>query len=393
MLTYTIECSTSRRWPLAAAAALALTLAVAPTSLGQQGPGDAVPGADLPSNADLDAAAGDMAMTQEEVQQLQETLRDLGYFSGPADGRRGPRTREALRDFQMDQGLPSTGSLDTATVTRIGLQASMVGVPNQPPEDVLRRADVEISAASAPDSEAALPEAVAGDPAAVATDPAAVPVDSSLPPPPAETRSRKSGMKDGVEKVGDVVVGAGSATLKGARVGGKAAVDGVSTAGKATAKAGVVSGKAVATGATKTVDGTFYVGKSIKNGTVYVASKTRDLFVGDKGTSREDEQIRQSLLSQYAGDDRLIASEIEVKVAKGHVTLAVPEGARSDMNQASRLARITPGVKTVTTVFTSVQEQAVAEPAPSPTLPAEAPIADPEMTAPPVPAEPSGPEN
>ncbi|MGB5036974.1 MAG: peptidoglycan-binding domain-containing protein, partial [Blastocatellia bacterium] len=136
MLTYTIECSTSRRWPLAAAAALALILAVAPTSLGQQGPGDAVPGADLPSNADLDAAAGDMAMTQEEVQQLQETLRDLGYFSGPADGRRGPRTREALRDFQMDQGLPSTGSLDTATVTRIGLQASMVGVPNQPPEDV-----------------------------------------------------------------------------------------------------------------------------------------------------------------------------------------------------------------------------------------------------------------
>lgn len=352
-----------------------------------------MPAADLPSNADLDAAAGDMAMSQEEVQQLQETLRDLGYFSGPADGRRGPRTREALRDFQMDQGLPTTGSLDASTVTRIGLQASMVGVPNQPPEDVLRRADGENTVAAAPDSESALPEAVAGDPAAVATDPAAVPADSSVPPPPAETRSRRSGMKDGVEKVGDVVVGAGSATLKGARVGGKAAVDGVSTAGKSTAKAGVVSGKAVATGATKTVDGTLYVGKSIKNGTVYVASKTRDLFVGDKGTSREDEQIRQSLLSQYAGDDRLIASEIDVKVSKGHVTLAVPEGARSDMNQASRLARITPGVKTVTTVYTSVQEQAVVDPAPSPSVPAEAPIADPEMSAPPIPVEPSGPEN
>ena len=146
----------------------------------------------------------------------------------------------------------------------------------------------------------------------------------------------------------------------------------------------------MATAGTKTVDGTLYVGRKVADGTVFVASKTRDLFVGDRGSGREDEQIRQSLLSQYSTDERLIASEIDVKVAKGHVTLAVPEGARSDVHQASRLARISPGVKTVTTVFTSVQEQAAPDASPSPTVPAEDPIVDPEMAAPAPPVEPSG---
>ena len=383
MITLTIARSNSRRWPFGAAIALGMLLACAPASFGQQGPNVTDdPTAELPSNPDLDAAAADMALTQPEVQQLQETLRDLGYFSGPADGRRGPRTREALRDFQTDQGLPATGSLDTTTVTRIGHQARVVDVPNQPPAGVIDRADG--TADQMPGVDAAPVDPVAVDPVSTQADP------NAPAPVPSQTRERKSGVKDGLVKTGEVIVGAGGATVKGVKAGGGAAVDGVVTAGKATGKAGAVSGKAVATAATKTVDGTLYVGRKVADGSVFVASKTRDLFVGDRGSSREDEQIRQSLLSQYSTDDRLIASEIDVKVAKGHVTLAVPEGARSDMNQASRLARITPGVKTVTTVFTSVQEQAAPDASPSPTIPAEDPIVDPEMAAPAPPVEPSG---
>lgn len=401
MITLTIARSNSRRWPFGAAVALGMLLACAPATFGQQGPNVTdEPTAELPSNPDLDAAAADMALTQPEVQQLQETLRDLGYFSGPADGRRGPRTREALRDFQTDQGLPTTGSLDPTTVTRIGHQARVVGVPNQPPAEVIDRADGTANElpVDAVQSEAVPADELPADavPAEgpVATDQGGAPVDpvDAVPAPgePAQTRSRRSGVKDGLAKTGEVIVGAGGATVKGVKAGGGAAVDGVVTAGKATGKAGVVSGKAVATAGTKTVDGTLYVGRKVADGTVFVASKTRDLFVGDRGSSREDEQIRQSLLSQYSTDDRLIASEIDVKVAKGHVTLGVPEGARSDMNQASRLARITPGVKTVTTVFTSVQEQAAPDASPSPTVPAEDPIVDPEMAAPAPPVEPSG---
>ncbi len=408
MITFTLDRSTSRRWPLGAAVALGMVLAGAPVSYGWQGPNATdEPVAELPSNPDLDAAAADMALTQPEVQQLQETLRDLGYFSGPADGRRGPRTREALRDFQSEQGLPATGSLDPTTVTRIGHQARMVGVPNQPPTAVIDRAD---GTADPLPADAVQAEAVQEDSVPAETGPAdgvaadgtaavdqngaaADPVDS-MPAPgePAQTRSRRSGVKDAVAKTGEVLVGAGAATVKGVKKGGGAAVDGVVTAGKATGKAGAVSGKAVATAGTKTVDGTFYVGRKIADGSVFVASKTRDLFVGDRSSGREDEQIRQSLLSQFATDDRLIASEIDVKVAKGHVTLGVPEGARSDMNQASRLARITPGVKTVTTVFTSVQEQPSQDASPASTIPADAPVVDSDMAPPAPPVEPSSPQ-
>lgn len=403
MFTRTHDCSIARRRLLAAAFALGFFLSFSPASHAQQGSTEAgTPAGDLPANVDLDAAADDMEMSQTEVQQMQETLRDLGYFSGPADGRRGPRTREALRDFQTDQGLPITGSLDPLTVSRIGRQANIVGVPNQPPTDALDRAEGLNSQVATADTEAIDP--------ATAPEIATAPVDPMTAPMPGDSPSRShgGGVGDAVGKTGDVVAGAGAATVKGVRTGGGAAIDGVETAGTTTAKvgaktgkvvaaagtttakSGVVAGKAVATAGTKTVDGTLYVGKSVKNGTVFLATKTRDLFTGDRGTSREDEQIRQSLVSQYAIDDRLIASEIEVRVSKGHVTLAVPEGARSDMGQASRLAKITPGVKTVTTVFTSVAEQPSVESAPTVTVPSEAPIVDPELMAPPAPVDPAG---
>lgn len=392
--------STSRRKPLVAATALGLALIAAPPAFAQQGPNDGA-GAptESPVNQDLDAAAADMGMSQPEVQQLQETLRDLGYFSGPADGRRGPRTREALRDFQMDQGLPVSGSLDPMTVTRIGHQARVVGVPNQPPASLIERAS-GVPAASLPGNAGATDSsspvdsnASAVDPAGATADPAAASVDPAAVPTPAPSGGKSSGVGGAADKTVEVAAGVGRATVKGVKTGGGAAVDGVVVAGKSTAKAGTVTGKAVATAGTKTVDGTLYVGKAVKDGTVFVATKTRDLFVGDRGSSREDDQIRQSLLSQYSVDDRLIASEIEVKVAKGHVTLAVPEGARSDMTQASRLARITPGVKTVTTVFTSVEAQPAVDPSTAPSVPEGAPIVDPEMAAPAPPEEPATPEN
>src|SRR5689334_459539 len=49
--------------------------------------------ADVPlESADDQAALADVALTQDQVQALQEALKDLGYFYGPADGRKGPRT-------------------------------------------------------------------------------------------------------------------------------------------------------------------------------------------------------------------------------------------------------------------------------------------------------------
>jgi localization factor PodJL len=49
------------------------------------------------------------------VIRAQEKLRELGYEPGPVDGVLGPRTKQALSNFQRDQDLPLTGTLSPAT--------------------------------------------------------------------------------------------------------------------------------------------------------------------------------------------------------------------------------------------------------------------------------------
>ncbi len=55
------------------------------------------------------------------VMSAQDRLNRLGYSAGPADGVLGPQTRDAIADFQNDNGLPATGGLNTATVRALGL--------------------------------------------------------------------------------------------------------------------------------------------------------------------------------------------------------------------------------------------------------------------------------
>lgn len=47
------------------------------------------------------------------VAAVQELLNNLGYESGPNDGLMGPKTRNAIRAFQKDAGLPVTGKIDS----------------------------------------------------------------------------------------------------------------------------------------------------------------------------------------------------------------------------------------------------------------------------------------
>jgi hypothetical protein len=51
--------------------------------------------------------------------ELQLVLTTLGYKPGPIDGKPGPRTRDALKQFQKDAGLPVTGVLDAETTQRL----------------------------------------------------------------------------------------------------------------------------------------------------------------------------------------------------------------------------------------------------------------------------------
>jgi len=54
-----------------------------------------------------------------EISGLKGRLRHLGYAIGPADPTLDPRSEEALRAFQTDQGLEVTGELDQATQDRL----------------------------------------------------------------------------------------------------------------------------------------------------------------------------------------------------------------------------------------------------------------------------------
>ena len=53
--------------------------------------------------------------TSNMVSRVQEELRELGYNPGPVDGIMGPRTRQALRQYQWDNNLATTGRLNAET--------------------------------------------------------------------------------------------------------------------------------------------------------------------------------------------------------------------------------------------------------------------------------------
>lgn len=55
------------------------------------------------------------------VRSAQQTLNDKGYDAGPADGRWGPKTEDALRKFQAASGMQVTGQLDSATMSALGI--------------------------------------------------------------------------------------------------------------------------------------------------------------------------------------------------------------------------------------------------------------------------------
>ena len=49
---------------------------------------------------------------------VQSTLKLAGYWTGPVDGNWTPELTDALMKFQTDLGVPATGTVDVATLTR-----------------------------------------------------------------------------------------------------------------------------------------------------------------------------------------------------------------------------------------------------------------------------------
>lgn len=61
------------------------------------------------------------ARPSSSVRSAQQALMDKGYNPGPVDGRMGPKTMVAIRDFQKAEGMKATGRLDTTTAMKLGV--------------------------------------------------------------------------------------------------------------------------------------------------------------------------------------------------------------------------------------------------------------------------------
>lgn len=63
-------------------------------------------------------------MTTDEVRRVQQALAADGYDPGRSDGTMTNDTRAAIRDFQKDNGIVMTGSIDSKTAARLGIEFS-----------------------------------------------------------------------------------------------------------------------------------------------------------------------------------------------------------------------------------------------------------------------------
>jgi peptidoglycan hydrolase-like protein with peptidoglycan-binding domain len=58
-----------------------------------------------------------------DIQGLQQTLRDSGFYKGTVTGKWDDSTAKALASYQASKGMPATGTLDETTAKRLGLHA------------------------------------------------------------------------------------------------------------------------------------------------------------------------------------------------------------------------------------------------------------------------------
>jgi peptidoglycan hydrolase-like protein with peptidoglycan-binding domain len=87
-----------------------------------------VEGAQAPTSADR-GPEHLIARYREQMKLTQETLRDLGYTSGPIDGIMGSGTAAALRAFQQQAGLRATGRANPETLAALRIEDRLRRAP------------------------------------------------------------------------------------------------------------------------------------------------------------------------------------------------------------------------------------------------------------------------
>ena len=63
-------------------------------------------------------------LPRREIRQVQQTLNKDGFKVGRADGRWGPETENAIKQFQQSKQIQPSGQLDQQTMADLGLDTS-----------------------------------------------------------------------------------------------------------------------------------------------------------------------------------------------------------------------------------------------------------------------------
>jgi peptidoglycan hydrolase-like protein with peptidoglycan-binding domain len=97
-----------------------------PMSGGQSTPGQAgvsrSEGTGMQSGRESRMGSGQWS--KDKVKAIQEALKSKGFDPGTPDGVVGPKTNQALRDFQKSNSLQVTGRIDDKTASALGVDAS-----------------------------------------------------------------------------------------------------------------------------------------------------------------------------------------------------------------------------------------------------------------------------
>jgi peptidoglycan hydrolase-like protein with peptidoglycan-binding domain len=66
-------------------------------------------------------------LTKDDIRQAQQELRAQGFYNGPIDGAFNEKTQAAVDEYQEQNGLSVTGSLDQATMRSLRQDAGIAG--------------------------------------------------------------------------------------------------------------------------------------------------------------------------------------------------------------------------------------------------------------------------
>jgi len=70
-----------------------------------------------------DTGSAKMSDQSSRVRRAQEALKSEEHDPGPIDGVMGPKTQEALRQYQKQENFKQTGRLDQDTMSKLGVSS------------------------------------------------------------------------------------------------------------------------------------------------------------------------------------------------------------------------------------------------------------------------------